>query len=346
MGLYLDSGYLDFDWIISRGMPFIFITGGRGTGKTYGALDYCLKNNKHFMFMRRTAKQTALIKKPQYSPFTPIERDSGTSLQIESLSEDMGAVYRAEDSGDGKKTVSGLPIGNICALSTVANIRGFDGSDIDILILDEFIKSAQEKSIKDEASAFANVYETINRNRELQGKKPLIAILLSNSNELANDYFMSFGFVNKLLEMRKNHKEVAILQTRGAMLIDLQKSPISEKKAETALYRLTGKESSISRMALNNEYCADDLSMIKSYNLSGFKPLVNIGEITIYQPKQNGYFYVSNKQDFTAPKYEAAGSSRQKFITLYRGLVTMYYRGNIRFEDYPCKALFEAVFDI
>lgn len=345
MGLYLESGYINFDWIISRKMPFIFIIGGRGTGKTYGALDYCLRNNKHFMFMRRTAKQTALIKNPQYSPFTPIERDMGITLQIESLSEDMGAVYKTEATEDGK-TVFGSPIGNICALSTVANIRGFDGSDVDILILDEFIKSAQEKSIKDEAAAFANVYETINRNREFQGKPPLIAVLLSNSNELANDYFMAFGFVNKLLEMRKNHKEVSIIQNRGVMLVDLQKSPISEKKADTALYRLTGKESAIARMALNNEYSADDMSMIHSYNLAGYKPLVSIGEITIYQPKNSGYLYVSSKVDRTCPYYDASGSRRQKFASLYKSLVTMYYRGNIRFEDYACKALFLAIFDI
>ena len=41
--LYLDSGYLNAKWVIDLPYPFVFCVGGRGTGKTYGALDTCVQ---------------------------------------------------------------------------------------------------------------------------------------------------------------------------------------------------------------------------------------------------------------------------------------------------------------
>ena len=38
MSIYLDNGYLDIEKILNYKVPFNLITGGRGTGKTYGSL--------------------------------------------------------------------------------------------------------------------------------------------------------------------------------------------------------------------------------------------------------------------------------------------------------------------
>ena len=40
MNIYLNSGYCDIESIIKAGLTFNFIVGGRGTGKTYGALKF------------------------------------------------------------------------------------------------------------------------------------------------------------------------------------------------------------------------------------------------------------------------------------------------------------------
>ena len=64
MGLYDNNGYLDIEKIIRCGQPFIFIVGGRGTGKTYGMLKYVLDNNIPFIYMRRTQAQADIINKP------------------------------------------------------------------------------------------------------------------------------------------------------------------------------------------------------------------------------------------------------------------------------------------
>ena len=91
--------------------------------------------------------------------------------------------------------------GYTSALSTFSNLRGFDGSNIKILLYDEFIPERHERLIKNEADAFFNVYETINRNRELQGGPPLIALCLSNSNSLASPIFTALNLVKTLERM-------------------------------------------------------------------------------------------------------------------------------------------------
>ena len=73
MGFYTDKGYINFDHIMENKAPFIFIVGGRGSGKTYGALKYALENNRVFFFMRRTQTQIDLIKNDAFSPFKAVD---------------------------------------------------------------------------------------------------------------------------------------------------------------------------------------------------------------------------------------------------------------------------------
>ena len=52
MKLYQESGYVNIAGILSLDVPFNFVVGGRGTGKTYTSLDYVVENDIKFMFMR------------------------------------------------------------------------------------------------------------------------------------------------------------------------------------------------------------------------------------------------------------------------------------------------------
>lgn len=73
--LYLESGYLDMDRIISISNTFCFIIGGRGTGKTYGALQYALDRHVKFIYMRRTQTQVDVIKSNDMNPFKSVADD-------------------------------------------------------------------------------------------------------------------------------------------------------------------------------------------------------------------------------------------------------------------------------
>ena len=75
MSIYLDNGYLNIKQILSYGLPFNFVVGGRGTGKTYGTLKTAYMENLRFILMRRTQAQCDLINKPEFNPFKVLNND-------------------------------------------------------------------------------------------------------------------------------------------------------------------------------------------------------------------------------------------------------------------------------
>ena len=61
MSLYLESGYINQEKILSSADHFIFEIGPRGTGKSYGILKYILEHKINFMLLRRTQTEADII---------------------------------------------------------------------------------------------------------------------------------------------------------------------------------------------------------------------------------------------------------------------------------------------
>lgn len=343
MKLYLDNGYLNIPAIIATEQPFIFCWGGRGTGKTYGALKEAVKSGVKFGLLRRTQTQLDLISKPEFSPFKPLNKDCGWNIGIVPLSKYNGGIYEME-TVDGKLTPKGLPIGYTFALTTIANVRGFDGSDIDLLIYDEFIPEPHARPIKEEHEAFLNAYETINRNRELQGRKPLQVLCLANANTLANPLFIGLNLVAKAERMFRRRQEYSIDVRRGCVLVNLCNSEISELKANTALYRFSG-DSSFSKMALSNDFSGEDeRGKIGSKPIQEYKPLVHIGELCIYKHKSEELFFCSTMVSGSPPKYGVGETERARFRRMYNWLWTAYLDNKVHFEERFCEILLTKYF--
>lgn len=288
--IYLDSGYLNIGYILKYPTPFIFVVGGRGTGKTYGALKYVLENDIKFLYMRRTQAQADLINKPEFSPFKSVARDMDMLITSAPITKYNSAFYRAEMKDD-KLMPTGAPVGYTLALSTVSNLRGFDMSDCTLLIYDEFIAEAHERPLKTEAQALFNAYETINRNRELNGSMPLKVLCLANANNIANPIFETLGVIDKMYAMQSSGQIVSINNDRGYTLISLSESPISARKRETALYKLT-RGTDFESMAIDNSYNVQ-YSKTK-VNLMEYIPLICVEGITIYKHKTNWRLYVTD----------------------------------------------------
>ena len=232
MNIYLSSGYVDIEKILSYKLPFNFLLGGRATGKTYGALKTLYQTDTRFMLMRRTQAQCDLINKPEFNPYKVICNDLGVDIRVRSISKYNSLIYESFGD-DAEKT-----LGYTCALSTIANMRGFDASDCKVLLYDEFIPERHERAIKSEGSAFANAYESISRNRELQGKDPLQAVCLANAFNIANPIFLEFGLVGICEKMKTKGQELYINRDRGILIALLDKSKISQQKKDTALYKI------------------------------------------------------------------------------------------------------------
>lgn len=345
MNIYQESGFLDYARIIEMKYPLTIIYGGRGTGKTYGALKYQIidQDRQPFIYMRRTGQQLKAIKKPELNPFGPINNDFQKSIELKSA-DDFIRIQDGDDVDD-----DGLPlmVGYAAALSTFANLRGFGAEWVQRIIYDEFIPEKHEKKMKYEADALWNAWETINRNRELKGQDPVQLVLLSNSNELANTIFMSLGIVEIAQRLRESGENVYQNRKRGLLIVDMIDSPISRAKAETAIYKAVGTGSEFGRMALENDFAYDDISdQIGSRHLKEYRPIVTIGEITIYKHKAEKLWYVSPHRSGAPDTYGTGETDKKRFIKKYWMIWNRHLDGQVSFENYTCQALFERIYGL
>ena len=333
--IYLKNGYLNISYILRFKVPFIFCVGGRGTGKTYGALKYVLENDIKFLYMRRTQSQADLINRPEFTPFKAVSRDTGELITCAPISKYNSAFYRAKYEDD-KIIPDGLPIGYTLALSTVSNLRGFDMSDCELLIYDEFIPEKHERPLKNEAQALFNAYETINRNRELVGEKPLKVLCLANANTITNPIFEALNIIDKVYAMEKSGQVLSVNESRGFAVVLLSESPISKLKQDTALYRLTS-GSEFESMAIGNSYNVDFNRA--RVNIVEYAPIFTVNGITIYQHK--------NKMELYATRHKSGGAvdiDTRLYRKRYAPMVLEYdSRGLIQYENLSVR---EALTDI
>lgn len=336
MKIYSDNGYLNMPGIADEGYPFTFVVSGRGFGKTYGALDDVKKNDIPFMYMRRTQTQLDMCTIEDFSPFKTLNRDRGWNVKLKKLQKN--SVFFTENP-------EGIKIhGYACALSTVANLRGFDASDIERIIYDEFIPERHEKPIKNEAEALWNAYETMNRNRELNGRKPIQLLCLANSNKLDNPIFESLGLINIADKMTKTGNECYRDDNRGILLIMPSRSAIGEKKRNTVLYRLT-KGSEYSQMALDNSFRINR-QHIAPRPIVEYTPVCSIGELCIYRHKSNRRLYATtHKTGAFKNQYSTSDSDILRYRRTFNSHWDLYIDDIIDFEDVLAETLFLKYWD-
>ena len=329
--IYDKNGWVNWDYIMNQGASFYSVTGARGVGKTYGLFKWCLEHGKKFIYLRRLKSQLDQCARTDGNPFKKINTDTGRNILPKSAGGNI--LFR-----DGEELVA---VG--VALSTVANVRGIDFSDYDIIVFDEAIASEGERPIPKEFNAFLNFYETVNRNRELSGDKPVQAVLLGNANRLTNPYFSGWGFMKTALKMINGGQMVWRSGDGTRIMILLLDSPISRKKAETGLYKNASKD--FVSMALDNAFRTDGTN-IRSMPLIEFTHLVSVGEIGIYRHKTERKYYVS----FTTkdqPYYESYGIGLKMFQQDFYNL-RLYYMINkiVYFENYECELIFRELFNL
>lgn len=333
MKIYDSSGYVNVRGILDEGYPFNFLVGGRGTGKTYTTLKIAKEDNRLFMLMRRTQSQADLISKPEFSVFKPLNTDLNWNVMVKSISKYNSMFYEP----DGENLPH--PIGYTCALSTISNMRGFDASDIQLLIYDEFIPEKHERLLKNEADALFNAYETMNRNREIKGVAPIQMVCLANANDITNPVFESLKLIRIADKMQKGNADRWTDEKRGIQLIMLHRSPISRKKANTVLYNLT-EGSDFANMALDNDFNVDR-QHIRPRPLAEYIPICSIGELCIYRHKAENRLYASTHlSGIFNRKYTLSDADRLHYQRIYRSHWDMYISNRIDFEDVLSEKMF------
>lgn len=329
--LYHESGFLDMGAVLAAPYPYIVVIGARGVGKTYGALsDVALDNPRTFIYFRRTRAIIDLIMEPALNPFKRINADRQTDIRPE-YSKGIGRFYMGE-----KKL-----IGYAAALSTFANVRGFDGSDIDVMIYDEFIPEPGEIVRYNTYLALLNAYETINRNREFEGRPPLKLIMLSNSDNIYNDIVSGFCLGDELLQMQESGIEQ--LEHTDQMLLIRPAAPVfSSKKQETALYRIAG--SRFTDVALSNRFAIEDRANVRERPLREYIPVAYISGICIYKHKNAGRYYVSRLKTGAPKEYGAGETERRRYVREQLPIWRAYERRKIDYEGIDVQTIFRQIY--
>lgn len=336
--------YINIWDYIDRRFPFQVFCGGRGVGKTYSALEGVLLSDMNFIYMRRTAQELDLmLDSPRgegANPFKPLNKNLGRDIGLTSIVKNLAGIYNRELIEDKLQPV-GAPIGYAVALSTISSIRSLDFSDMsDVCIYDEFIPEKHVRKIKKEGTALFNAYETMNRNRELAGKPPMLLILLANSNDIYNDIFIELGIVSDIEKMVRKGKSDLYQEYRGlAIHLLANNEEFTDAKSQTALYKLTA-GSDFADMALNNKFSYEDFSLIGRQKLTGFRPLVNIGKAFLYMKKGESLIYVSYAPALCPRLNIENECDRMSFYNQYgRRIKQFYINGLICFESYELKRI-------
>lgn len=331
MKMFLDNGYINMNDLLTNQYVFLFCVGGRGTGKTYGTLSSLLDLQnagriRRFLFLRRTQTECDKVSTNATNPFKKINADKGIDVKIKSIKDGLYGFILDDQC-----------IGYSAALSTFANLRGIDFSDVDVIFFDEFIPERSSYKIKKEGEAYFNLYESINRNRELYGEKPVKFISCSNSNFLGNPIFLELQIIPQLEKILLNGGGTFYDKDRLLQVIILKDSPISEKKQNTALYRLT-RNTGFSAMAVNNSFSDADNDLIRPSDLNNYTLLTTITGIAIYKHKSQREFYCC-PYDKT-PKFTSSERDLENFRQKYFYLINRYIDGELYFQDLLTKYTF------
>jgi len=344
MQIYNKAGYVNIPEILKHEAIFIFIYGGRGTGKTYGALEHFIEHKEKFIYMRRLDAQVQIVKKDDMQPFKTLNRDKGWNIRPFSINKYISAFYESDVDDNDHIIPVGDSKGLLTALSTFSNLRGVDGSDIRIICLDEFIPELNERPIKGEADAIFNAYETINRNRELNGEDPVKMLFLANSNRIDNPIFMELNLITIADNMRKKGLEWYYDKKRRMLLIDLAKSKISEEKSETALYDLT-RGTDFYNMAIKNTFLNEERGRIATKPIKEYRPICSIGEICIYKHKSKKEYYVTGFKSGSPVTYGTGERDRERFRKDFIHVWRAYMKKLVVFEAYVYEVIFDKYFD-
>lgn len=266
---------------------FIFVIGGRNTGKTYGTLDNEYSDGRVFGFIKRTNKDVSTLcagkkinqkmmrddAQIDFSPFKSLNRDKGWNVHAFKIPEvELGGFWDCDEEG----SPHGNPVGYLFSLHAVGDIKGFDVTDIKTLIFDEFIPKKWERVDRTEGDQLFDMYKTVNRGREHIGLPSLRLICLANSTSVDNPTFQSFELVDTVVEMKAKGEEIRYIEDKKILIRILEMNEeFMDVEQSTALYHAT-KDTAWGRMAYDNDFGYDDFSAVGKHSIKGMQCYVEL----------------------------------------------------------------------
>lgn len=297
------------------------IFGGRSVGKTYSTLKMLYEDNKTFVYLKRTIDDVKLLcagsnltKSKRYradlSPFKSLNRDMNINVKAFSIGDGLGVFYNCND----KNEPIDKPVGYVMALSAIIKFKGFDLSECDYIVFDEFVPKLYDRYNKREGQQILDLYKTVARDREHRGREPLKLICLSNADNIASPVTNILEITDSLVNMTINNIE--FMFERSIFVRQIKMSDEFMQKEKNSLIYNAMKDTEWAKSSYDNNFAYNDLSNIRKVHLKNYKCicafLFNRKTWYIYKNDIKKSFYVSDQRANVRKIYDLSKETQQK----------------------------------
>lgn len=308
------------------------LIGARRIGKTFSILDYLVNETDGlFIYMRNKDTQIDSCCTKFGNPFKKYNQVTGRNIYIKNAKE-CGYIYDGTTDDEEARL-----IGYATALSTFDNLRGVSLDDVSDVFFDEFIE--KRKLLFDQFAAFMNFYDTVNDNREAEGREALRVFMASNAQKLNSSILAGYNLIAPIEGMlssgQRNFSRGKIWVTfpYAAIIEERKKMGLSEEIEGSRYYEET----------INNKFANDDFTGISKKKIIEYVGIAEVDGIYIYKHKSNGTLYACNIPCDNVNHYNSSVNRLLLMAGLYPAIASAYAENKLFFSDFTTKA---ALFDI
>ena len=333
------------------------VFGGRATGKTYSGLRGAVTNSNKFVYVKRTVKDVQILcagntvnKKMQeagygvdLSPFKSLNRDFGWNYRAFQIFDGLGAFFSCNPEN---KPISD-PIGYLLSLSSVSKYKGFDLSDCDWMIFDEFVPKIYDRKLRGEGDQILDLYQTISRDREIRGKPALKLICFANADEIASPLTNVLEVTDNIAAMLNLHIPLLYIEDRKIFIHHITDNVNFRNKAKEALIYKAMENTVWGRMALENDFAYNDFSQTGKFNMKNFRPILKYiyknKTYYVYLKDDTGEFFITDSaSNASIPCYDLSKNADQGRLNLDYGIMIRQAMldDRVKFKQYTQYDLF------
>lgn len=264
----------------------------RSVGKTYGALWGAYERNIKVAYLKRTNRDIDTLCKPledyKASPYSPINRDHGTRIYPKKTGEGFAAFHTM----DKDFNIEGPAISIAFSLSGVKDIKGFDLSDCDLMIMDEFIPQATEtRVLTNECDGMLDAYLTISRDRIERGRGAMKLLLFANAESLYCPIVDGLELMSELSEVSQKNLTYKYIENRRILIHNINDIELDESVKQDGMY-ICMYGTKWWRKSYLGEFADADFSNVKKVVLKKYQPLIHMR----YRDKD--YFIYRKDRDY------------------------------------------------
>ena len=178
-------------------------------------------------------------------------------------------------------------------------MKGYDFSDCQWIIFDEFIPQKGERLNRAEGELLLDLYMTVSRDRQKRGMDPLKLVLFANAEEISTPVTNELEIVDNMADLNASGSTHLWLPDRDILLhhITNEEIPITEEEKDGIYKGMYG--TSWFKKSFEGEFANNDFSNVTKRTLKKCSGYIHLhyknNDYYIYMNKDNGNYYMCSK---------------------------------------------------